>query len=159
MYVNGKWRVKLEAQPAIDQANNLLSNEDKKILVNEIKTERQILAQQDKEFGLIKVNGQDISRVQLYDFGTKVSVEGSVPLLINADMNLNSKNFSEYLSEGRIIMTAREYLDSLKNSKNMEEVVQATRFIPFIGSKSEVEKAEQTRKQKGSINDKINCKR
>ena len=52
-------------------------------------------------------------------------------------------------------MTAREYLDSLKNSKNAEE---ATKFIPFIGSKREVEKAEQTRKPlleqlvKGTIN-------
>lgn len=142
----------------VDQANNLLSNEDKKILANEIKTERQLLPQQDKEFGLIKVNGQDISRVQLYDFGTEVSVEGSVPLLINTDMNLNGKNFSEYLSAGRIIMTAREYLDSLKNRGDIEEIVQATKFIPFIGSKSEVEKAEQTRKAKGSLaKEIINC--
>ncbi|GBM67260.1 hypothetical protein AVEN_213592-1 [Araneus ventricosus] len=51
-------------------------------------------------------------------------------------------------------MTAREYPNSLKNSKNVE----VTKVIPFIGSKREVEKAEQTRKHlleqlvKGTIN-------
>ncbi|GFY40399.1 uncharacterized protein TNIN_400281 [Trichonephila inaurata madagascariensis] len=52
-----------------------------------------------------------------------------------------------------------EHFDvDLKNSKNAEEIVQATKFIPFIGSKREVEKAEQTRKPlleqlvKGTIN-------
>ena len=55
-------------------------------------------------------------------------------------------------------MTAREYLDNLKDSENVKEGVQATRAIPFIGSKREVEKAEQTRKPlleqlvKGTIN-------
>ncbi|WP_254229453.1 ankyrin repeat domain-containing protein [Wolbachia pipientis] len=127
------------------KANKQLSNEDKHILVKEIKTERQLLAEQDKEFGLIKVNGQEISRVQLYNFGTKVSVEGSVPLLINAGMNLNSKNFSEYLNAGKVSITAREYLENLKDSKNTKKVIQATKSIPFIGSKREIEKAEQTR--------------
>ena len=96
--------------------------------------------------------------MQLYNFGTKINVEGSVALLINADMNLDSKSFSDYLSAGKISMTAREYLDNLKNSKNVEEVVQATKAIPFIGSDREVKDAEQTRKPlleqlvKGTIN-------
>jgi len=76
----------------VERANGLLSSEDKQILAKEIKTERQLLAEQDKELGFIKVNGQEVSRVQLYELGTKISVEGGVPLLINSDMNLISKN-------------------------------------------------------------------
>nr|WP_284706098.1 tetratricopeptide repeat protein [Wolbachia pipientis] len=133
----------------VEQANKLLSNEDKQILAKEIKTERQLLAEQDKKLGLIKVNGQEISRIQLYDFGTKIHVGGSVPLLINADMNLSSKKFQDHLDKKEISMTAREYLGRLKSSKNVEEVIQATRFIPFEGSRREIEKAEQTRKLKG----------
>ncbi|WP_375316271.1 hypothetical protein [Wolbachia endosymbiont (group A) of Colletes cunicularius] len=74
-----------------------------------------------------------------------------MPLLINADMNLDSKSFSDYLSAGKISMTAREYLKNLKNSKNVEEVIQATKVIPFEGSKREIEGAEQTRKPKRSL--------
>ncbi|MFT4314280.1 MAG: ankyrin repeat domain-containing protein [Wolbachia pipientis] len=127
----------------VDKANNLLSDEDKQNLTREIKTERQLLAEQDKEFGLIKINGYEISRIQLYDFGTKINVKGSVPLLINAAMNLSSEKFQDYLDKKEVSMTAREYLDNLKNSKNMEEV---TKTIPFIGSKREIKEAEQTRK-------------
>ncbi|MDR2548580.1 MAG: hypothetical protein LBC34_03775 [Rickettsiales bacterium] len=43
----------------VAKANNLLPDEDKQVLTKEIKTERQLLAEQDKELGLIKVNGQD----------------------------------------------------------------------------------------------------
>ncbi|UPA54900.1 hypothetical protein MWH06_06585 [Wolbachia pipientis] len=92
-----------------------------------------------------------VNRVQLYDFGTKINVEGSVPLLINADMNLSSKKFQDYLGKKEVSMTAREYLDSLRNSKNVEEVVQATKLIPFIGSNREIEEAEQTRRPKQSL--------
>ncbi|MFT4327455.1 MAG: tetratricopeptide repeat protein [Wolbachia pipientis] len=127
----------------VDKANNLLSYEDRQVLTKEIKTERQLLAEQDKEFGLIKINGYEISRIQLYDFGTKINVKGSVPLLINAAMNLSSEKFQDYLDKKEVNMTAREYLDNLKNSKNMEEV---TKTIPFIGSKREIKEAEQTRK-------------
>ncbi|MBC6685960.1 hypothetical protein H9I48_01665 [Wolbachia pipientis] len=141
----------------VDKANDLLSDEDKQVLTKEIKTERQLLAEQDKELGSIKVNSQEISRVQLYDFGTKINVEGSVPLLINASMELNSKKFQDYLDRKEVSMIAREYLDHLKNSNNVEEVVQATRLIPLEGSKREVEEAEQTRRlllelAKGTIN-------
>ncbi|MFP3016252.1 MAG: hypothetical protein ACEY3H_01455 [Wolbachia sp.] len=135
----------------VDKANSQLSSEDKQILAKEIKTERQLLAEQDKEFGLIKMNGQEVSRVQLYDFGTKIDVEGSVPLLINADMNLSSKKFQDLIDKEEVGMTAREYLGNLKDSKNVEEVVQATKFIPFIGSKREIEEAKQTRKPKQSL--------
>ncbi|WP_353274062.1 hypothetical protein [Wolbachia endosymbiont (group A) of Ennomos erosarius] len=135
----------------VGKANNLLSSEDKQILAKEIKTEHQLLAEQDKELGLIKINGQELSRVQLYDFGTKINVEGSVPLLINADMNLSSEKLQDHLNKKEVIMTAREYLDSLRNSKNIEEVVQATKVILFIGSKREIEEAEQTRKPKRSL--------
>ncbi|MGL9778991.1 MAG: ankyrin repeat domain-containing protein [Wolbachia sp.] len=59
----------------VDKANSQLSNEDKQILAKEIKTERQLLAEQDKELGPIK---SMVNRVQLYDFGTKiVSVQRS----------------------------------------------------------------------------------
>ncbi|WP_341810112.1 hypothetical protein [Wolbachia endosymbiont (group A) of Apotomis capreana] len=139
----------------VARANNQLPDEDKQVLTKEIKTERHLLAEQDKELGLIKINGQEISRVQLYDFGTKINVEGSVPVLISADMKLSSKKFQDHLDGKEVSMTAREYLNSLKNSKNVEEV---TKVIPFIGSKREVEKAEQTRKPlleqlvKGTIN-------
>jgi|GEM_PF-2848768 len=132
----------------VDKANNLLSDEDRQVLTKEIKTERQLLTEQDKELGLIKVNGRELTRVQLYDFGTKINVGGGVPLLINADMNLSSKKFQDHLDKKEVSMTAREYLDSLKNGKNMEEVVQATKVIPFIGSRREIEEAEQTRKPK-----------
>lgn len=130
----------------VDKANSQLSNEDKKVLAKEIKTERQLLAEQDKELGLIKINGQEVSRVQLYDFGTKIHVEGSVPLLINAEMNLSSKKFQDYLDKEEVSMTAREYLGHLKNSKNVEKVIQATKVIPFEGSSSEIRDAEETRK-------------
>ncbi len=142
----------------VDKANSKLSNEDKQILAKEIKTERQLLAEQDKKLGPIKINGQELSRVQLYDFGTKINVEGSVPLLINADMNLSSEKFQDHLGGKEVNITAREYLDNLKNSKNVEEVAQAAKFISFIGSKREVEKAEQTCKPKGSLaKEIINC--
>ncbi|WP_265016117.1 hypothetical protein [Wolbachia endosymbiont (group A) of Anoplius nigerrimus] len=135
----------------IERANKLLSSEDKQILAKGFKTEHQLLAEQDKELGLIKVNGQELSRVQLYDFGTKVNVEGSVPLLINADMNLSSKKFQDLIDKEEVSITAREYLENLKNGKNVEEVVQATKTIPFIGSDREVKDAEQTRKPKRSV--------
>ncbi|MBA8757889.1 hypothetical protein HCR18_02170 [Wolbachia pipientis] len=48
-------------------------------------------------------------------------------------------------------MTAREYLDNLKGNKNVEKVVQATKLIPFMGSKREIEEAEQTREPKRSL--------
>lgn len=63
-------------------------------------------------------------------------------------MNLSGKKFQDHLDKKEVSMTAREYLASLKNSKNAEE---ATKFIPFIGSKREVEKAEQTRRPKFSL--------
>ncbi|MDR1139077.1 MAG: NACHT domain-containing protein [Rickettsiales bacterium] len=134
----------------VERANDLLSSEDKQILAKEIKTERQLLAEQDKKLGPIKINGQELSRVQLYDFGTKINVEGGVPLLINVDMNLSSKKFQDHLDKKEVSMTAREYLDHLKDNKNREEVIQATRSVPFEGSKREIEEAEQTRKLKGS---------
>ncbi|QOD38396.1 ankyrin repeat domain-containing protein [Candidatus Wolbachia massiliensis] len=134
----------------VEQANDLLSSEDKQTLAKEIKTERQLLAEQDKELGLIKINGQEISRVQLYDFGTKISVKGSMPILINADMKLSSKKFQDHLDKKEVSMTAREYLDSLKGSKNVEEIVKATQAIPFEGSKREIRDAEKTRKLKQS---------
>ncbi|WP_265014507.1 ankyrin repeat domain-containing protein [Wolbachia endosymbiont (group B) of Camptogramma bilineatum] len=135
----------------IERANKLLSNGDRQVLTKEIKTEHQLLAEQDKEFGLIKINDRELSRVQLYDFGTKIHVEGGVPLLINADMNSSSKKFQDHLNKKEVSMTAREYLGNLKNSKNVEEVVQATKVIPFIGSKREIEEAEWTRNFKFSL--------
>lgn len=129
----------------VNQANDLLADKDKQTLKKEIQTERQLLAKQDKELGLIKINGQEVSRVQLYDFGTKINVRGSVPLLINADMKLNSEKFLDCLDKKEVSMTAREYLDNLKNSKNVKEVVQATKAIPFKGSSREVKEAEQKR--------------
>ncbi|WP_265035340.1 hypothetical protein [Wolbachia endosymbiont (group A) of Apoderus coryli] len=135
----------------IERANGLLSSEDKQILAKEIKTECQLLAEQDKELGFIKVNGQEVSRVELYELGTKISVEGGLPLLINADMNLSSKKFQGHLDRKEVSLTAREYLDHLKGSRNVEEIVQATETIPFEGSKREIEKAEQMREPKQSV--------
>ncbi|WP_250296756.1 NACHT domain-containing protein [Wolbachia endosymbiont of Oedothorax gibbosus] len=132
----------------VDKANSQLSNEDKKVLAKEIKTERQLLAEQDEKFGPIK---SMVNRVQLYDFGTKIHVEGSVPLLINADMNLSSKKFQDHLDKKEVSITARGYLDHLKGSKNAGEVIQATKLIPFIGSKREIEEAEQIRNPKRSL--------
>ncbi|MDV6248571.1 C48 family peptidase [Wolbachia endosymbiont of Zaprionus taronus] len=129
----------------VNQANNLLADKDKQTLTKEIQTERQLLAKQDKELGLIKINGQEVSRVRLYDFRTKINVKGSVPLLINADMKLNSEKFLDYLDKKEVSMTAREYLDNLQNSKNVKEVVQATKAIPFEGSNREVKEAEHNR--------------
>ncbi|GFQ96733.1 uncharacterized protein TNCT_475811 [Trichonephila clavata] len=73
-------------------------------------------------------------------------------------MNLSSKKFQDLLDKKEVSMTARGYLDHLKGSKNAGEVIQATKTIPFIGSKREIEEAEQTRKSlleqlvKGTIN-------
>lgn len=80
--------------------------------------------------------------VQLYNFGTKVSVEGGVPLLINADMNLSRKKLQDHLSKKEVSMIDREYLDILKNDKNVK---QATKFIPFAGSKLEIAEARRIR--------------
>ncbi|WP_264706036.1 hypothetical protein [Wolbachia endosymbiont (group A) of Ancistrocerus nigricornis] len=135
----------------VDKANSQLSDKDRQILAKEIKTEHQLLAEQDDELGLIKINGQELSRVQLYDFGTKINVEGSVPLLINAEMNLSSEKFQDHLDKREVSMTAREYLDHLKDSENVKEIIQATKAIPFMGSKREIEEAEQTRRPKQSL--------
>ncbi|GBN47030.1 hypothetical protein AVEN_263017-1 [Araneus ventricosus] len=115
----------------VDKANDLLSDEDKQVLTKEIETERQLLPEQDKDIRFIKINGQELSRVHLYNFGTKINVEGDVPLLISSDMNLSSKKFQDHLDKKEISMTAREYLDHLKDSKNVEEVIQATK-IQFL---------------------------
>ncbi|MEY2392845.1 hypothetical protein [Wolbachia endosymbiont of Tettigetta isshikii] len=136
----------------VTKGNSQLFNEDKQILAKEIKTECQLLAEQDKELGLIKVNGQEISRVQLYDFGTKINVEGSLPVLINVNMNLSSKKFQDHLDKKEISMTAREYLGHLKSSKNVEEVIQATRLIPFEGSSSEIRDARKRARHVISLN-------
>ncbi|GFR05433.1 uncharacterized protein TNCT_404851 [Trichonephila clavata] len=77
-------------------------------------------------------------------------------------MNLSSKKFQDHLDRKEVSMTARGYLDHLKGSKNAGEVIQATKLIPFIGSKREIEEAEQTRKLKGSsleqlVKGTINC--
>lgn len=133
----------------VEQANKLLSSGDKQVLAKEIKTERQLLAEQDKKLGSIK---SMVNRVQLYDFGTKINVEGSVPLLINANMNLNSKKFQDLIDRKEVSMTAREYLDHLKDSKNVKVIIQATKVIPFMGSKREIKEAEQTRRPKQSFN-------
>ncbi|MGL9761982.1 MAG: hypothetical protein ACR5LB_07415 [Wolbachia sp.] len=77
-------------------------------------------------------------------------MEGGVPLLINVDMNLSSKKFQDHLDKKKVSMTARKYLDHLKDNKNIEEVIQATRSVPFESSKREIEEAEQTHKLKGS---------
>ncbi|WGJ62500.1 hypothetical protein [Wolbachia endosymbiont of Frankliniella intonsa] len=134
----------------VAKANNLLSSEDKQILAKEIKTEHQLLEEQDKELGLIKINGQGLSRVQLYDFGAKFNVEGGIPVLINVDMKLSSKKFQEHLDKKEVSMVAREYLDHFKNGKNMEETA---KFIPFEGSKREIEEAEQIHKPKRSLSE------
>ncbi|MGL9759491.1 MAG: hypothetical protein ACR5LA_12460, partial [Wolbachia sp.] len=85
----------------VDTANNLLPEEDKRTLAKEIKTERQLLAEQDEKFGSIK---SMVNRVQLYDFGTKINVEGSVPLLLNAGMNLSSEKFQDRLDKKEVSM-------------------------------------------------------
>lgn len=46
----------------IAKANKLLSDEDNQIFTKEIKTERQLLAEQDKELDLIEINGQELSK-------------------------------------------------------------------------------------------------
>ncbi|GFT52242.1 uncharacterized protein TNCV_4275561 [Trichonephila clavipes] len=66
-------------------------------------------------------------------------------------MELNSKKFKDLLDKKDVIMTAKEYLDSLRRSKNIEEVVQAIKVIPFMGSKCEIEETEQTLKPKPSL--------
>lgn len=53
-----------------------------------------------------------VNRVQLYDFGTKINVEGSAPLLINTDMNLSSKKIQDHQDKKEVRMTAIEYLDN-----------------------------------------------
>ncbi|MFP3036289.1 MAG: hypothetical protein ACEY3A_04875 [Wolbachia sp.] len=69
-----------------------------------------------------------------------------MPVLINVNMNLSSKKFQDHLDKKEISMTAREYLGHLKSSKNVEEVIQATRLIPFEGSSSEIRDVEEARK-------------
>ncbi|MDM8335756.1 hypothetical protein [Wolbachia pipientis] len=137
----------------IAKVDSQLYNEDEQILAKEIKTERQLLAEQGKKFGLIKINGQEISRVQLYDFGTKINIGGGVLLLVNADKNLSSKKFQERLDRKEVGMTVRGYLDSLKDGQNMKEVVQATKVIPFISSRHEIEEAEKIRRLKQSLSE------
>ncbi|MCA4774124.1 hypothetical protein [Wolbachia endosymbiont of Mansonella perstans] len=61
-------------------------------------------------------------------------------------MNLSSKKFQDHLDKKEISMTTREYLGHLKSSKNVEEVMQATKVIPFEDSSSKIRDAEKTRK-------------
>ncbi|XP_076383943.1 uncharacterized protein LOC143261243 [Megalopta genalis] len=55
----------------------------------------------------------------------------------------NSNKFWDLLDKREVSVTAREYLDCLRNSKNIEEVVQITNVIPFIVPKREIEEAQQ----------------
>ncbi len=47
----------------------------KQVLVTPIQTERYLLSLQDKKLGPISLNGQELSRVMLYDLGTKLHLE------------------------------------------------------------------------------------
>lgn len=125
----------------VTRANHELTEIQKEILRDPIQTERHLLSLQDQNLGLLNINGKEISRVTLYDIGTKVNVADGVPILINAEMNLNSEKVINHLNKGELSITAREYLNNLKNGGG-QEVIDA----PFIGSSREVKNAEQARK-------------
>jgi hypothetical protein len=128
----------------ITQANKLLSSRQKHILTTTIQTERQLLALQDQQKGPLQLNKQIVSRVTLYDLGTKIHLEGSTPILINADMNLSNENLSAYLNTGKISITAREYLQHLSSyTPTAQTLVQATKALPLAGSQNEVKQAQQ----------------
>lgn len=128
----------------VTKANNELTARQKEILTKSIQTERHLLALQDQKFGPISMSGQQIHRVTLYDIGTKLQPEGSTPVLINSDMSLNKKKLMSYLKEGKITITAREYLDKLR-SNPAQEILQIPKFFPFEGSRSEVKSTEKVR--------------
>jgi hypothetical protein len=57
------------------KANQALSITQKQVLVTRIQTERYLLSLRDKKLGPISLNGQKLSRVMLYDLGTKLHSE------------------------------------------------------------------------------------
>ncbi|WP_157956387.1 ankyrin repeat domain-containing protein [Wolbachia endosymbiont of Folsomia candida] len=123
----------------VTEANNALTTEQKEILENPIQTERHLLSLQDQEHGLIDVDGEQVSRVILYDMGAKLHAEGSAPILINSEMS--SEDLVENLSSGKIKITAREYLENLKG--NTKEIVQQkVSSLPFDGSMGEIKDAK-----------------
>ncbi|WCR53033.1 MAG: hypothetical protein PG981_000055 [Wolbachia endosymbiont of Ctenocephalides orientis wCori] len=83
-------------------------------------------------------------RVTLYDIGAKLRLEGSTPVLINSDMSFNEKTLMSYLKEGKITITAKEYLDQLRSNPT-QEILQILKIFPFEGSRSEVKSVEKVR--------------
>jgi hypothetical protein len=116
----------------VHRANQQLTAIQKRILTTEIQTERQRLMQQDKTLGPLTINGQEITRVQLYDLGTKVYLENTKPLsiLIHADMQLDQEKLNQYLQTKKIELTARDYLNTVRKEHHVE-LVRITQTIPF----------------------------
>jgi Ankyrin repeats (3 copies) len=113
-------------------ANQQLTEIQKRILTTEIQTERQRLMQQDKTLGSLTINEQKITRVQLYDLGTKIYLENTKPLaiLIHADMQLDQEKLNQYLQTKKIELTARDYLNTVRKEHNVE-LIRITQTIPF----------------------------
>jgi hypothetical protein len=126
------------------KANQALTTQQKQILTSPIQTERHLLSLQDQRLGQIDLKGQKLLRTTLYDFGTKLYFEGFAPLLINADMNLRSENVFAYLNSGKISITARAYLETLRgcSQSTIQALVQTTQAIPFEGSRNEIKNAQ-----------------
>ncbi|WP_264954179.1 hypothetical protein [Wolbachia endosymbiont (group A) of Endotricha flammealis] len=88
-----------------------------------------------KLIGEVRINNGRKEKTSFCIINVQSVKNTSVPLLINADMNLSSEKRQDHLNKKEVIMTAREYLDSLRNSKNIEEVVQATEATDLMGIK------------------------
>ncbi len=56
----------------VAKANQGLLSKEKDVLRRMLQTERHLLALQDQRLGFIDLNGQAVSRVTLYDLGTKL---------------------------------------------------------------------------------------
>ncbi len=74
------------------KANKALSSTQKQSLTQAIETERHRLSLQDQERGLFTINNQSISWVSLYYLEARLQLEGSAPILINADICLRQEN-------------------------------------------------------------------
>lgn len=124
----------------IDANDQLLSSGENKVLEEKIKTERQLLVEQDQKLGPIEFNGQKLYRKTLYDMGAKLHSNGATTL-INSGMS--NALLTSSMQSGHLKVTAREYLQKLKgkSAESIQEIVQATRGITFEGARSEVANA------------------
>lgn len=125
-------------------ANAQLSNKQQSILTKPLQTERFLLSQQDQQQGKINLQDKWLSRVELYDIGTKIQFIGETPKLINAAMDLNDERLRFYLSNNQLSLTATDTINHLRGEK-VKLILRRTELIPIMGTRREVQLLKQLR--------------